>query len=318
MTFFETARRYLGWCPRFDVNLTRSTILPVTNLSIVGRVVIATILASWSLFSVLLYFGNPYTFEILQYSAYTLQAAVYAILATLSAVSGIALLVLLADYAISRKTLTRHNRELSIVLFSQAAYCLLSPLNIITTYLAGTQMDQAETLILNQILWDIPQALLFGYLANRVRKGEGVLDGNAFLLLSATIAIPFVVSCLGYLSSGLRDMLDITNIGLLLFTYLTGALFCLDVYLKSRGKTNFELTLPLYARLAIFVYGFESSGILSFLLTGQTKYLLFISGNSGIPAFTPYFVFYLGIMVAAFIPINLRVGEPDLASEGRI
>ncbi len=308
---------YFGWCPRFDVNLTRSTILPVTNLSTVGRVVIATILASWGLFSILAY-GNSYTLEMLKYSAYSLQAAVYTIIAMLSTVSGMTLLVLLGDYTRSRSMIPRHRRELFIVLLSQAAYWLLAPLNIIMTYLAGTQIDQAATLIFNDIVISIPQALLFGYLTNRVRKGRGMLDGNAFLLITLALAAPFASALPYYLSSSRLDALALMNAGLWLFAYLVGAIFCLGVYLKSRGRTGFELTLPLYARLMIFIYALRNSGIFTFLLTGQAEYLLFISGNTCPISYKPYFVFFLGLMIAAFMPISLRVGEPNLAPEGRI
>jgi hypothetical protein len=313
MSLQHIVKKYLGWCPRLDVFSTRSTLLPITNLSRVEKVVIAAILASWGLFSTLIYLGTPGTLDTLQYAAHYPPAAVSVVLTVLSVASGIMLLALLADYTVTRRVVKRHKYELISILFAQALYSLFTPLNVVSPYLAGVPMDQVKILLANNLASSIPQALLFGYLAYRIVSNRGILSRNTFLMLSIAFAAPIAVTVgTSYLSTGSRDLLGWMNTGLFLLAYSTGAIFCLSVYLRTSGETTHDLSLPLYARAAIFIYGIAHSGIFSYLFTGEAKYLLFISGNTGILAYAPYFVFFLGLMIASLFPLKLRIGEETL------
>jgi hypothetical protein len=243
---------------------------------------------------------------------YSPSATVSAVLTILSTASGITALILLADYAVTQRPLKRHRHELTIVLLCQAIYWLFTPLNIIQSYLAGMPMDQVKVILVNHIASSIPQAFLFGYLAYRVISSRGILSRNTFLLMFIALAAPIAAMVGTFNLSTSRDLFGWMNTGLFVFAYSVGAIFCLSVYLKTRGEGIHDLALPLYARAAIFIYGITYSGIFGYLVTGEARHLLFINGNTRMPAYAPYFVFFLGLMIASLLPIKLRIGEEQL------
>jgi len=310
MTFRDVARRYLGWCPGFNTDPTRTIPIPISSLSNLDKVIVAITLASWGLFSIFLYTDNPILYDTIRYGANQSQAVLYTIQAFLSVASGTTLFVLLVDFVITQRVLRRHRLELFTILSFQALNWFVTPFDLILRHIEGTYIGNIETLIMYNFAFNISEALLFGYLAYRVISNKSILSRNLFPLLSMVFAVPVILE-IGtlYLFSVSQDPLGWMNRGLFLLVYLFAAIYCLNIYVKSRGKTGYDLTLPIYARAMVFLYGLTHSGVFSFLLTGEAKYLLFISGNTGRLVYLPYFVFFLGLMAVSFMPLKFRVGE---------
>ena len=316
MTIREVFSAIFGWCPRYDEKMTRSIPAPIVDLSTIGKIVISILLASWGLFSILIYYGNPVVSEAIAYGVFQPQTVLYIILTILSATSGVMLLTLLADFVISQMILRRHKLELFIVLSSQALIWLVAPFEFVIMYLVGNKINGIESIIINQFSLCIPEALLFSYLAYRVLSDKPILGGKSFLFLFFVFLVPFTRTVdPSYIFTAQQSLLEMVNRGMFTLVYGVAALFCINVYVKSRGKTEFEMSLPLYARVIVFIYGLVHSGIFSFLATGEARYFLFVSGNAPILAYWPYFVYFLGLMAASFLPLRFRVGEKPLITQ---
>jgi hypothetical protein len=312
MIFNEIFSTYFGWCPRYDENLMKSTPSPIPNLSTMGKAVIAILLGSWGLFSILIYTGNLLLSEALQYGFYRPDIAVLFIQTILSIFSGIAVIVLLIDYSISKEVLGRHRLELFGLLASQALLWFVTPFHLLlsSTYMSGIGIGQLELLIYSDFATFISEALLFGYLAYRVLSKKTIFGRNMFLLAFLMFAAPFAIGAhYMYYYSTRVDLLGLVNTGLQVLGEGVAAIFCLSVYAKLRRKPSFELTLPSYVRAMVFIEGFVCSGLLYFLVTWDAKYLLLINGNVGGLAYSAYFFFFLGLMAASFLQLRFRVGE---------
>jgi hypothetical protein len=306
MIFSEILNTYFGWCPRFDSKLTRASPSFISSLSTVGKVVMGTILASWGLWSIGIYSGRDELLQAIQRGFLTPYIATLFILNITSVISGVALLVLLADYTISRRVLKRHGLELFILLASQAFLWFFTPFPVVLTYLSGFMaQSEALTLIFSLFVTSIPEAILFGYLAYRIHSNKIIFGKNSFLLMFSVFAATFILVINPFhLYSVQMDLLGWVNTWLFEFVYGVAAVFCLSVYMKLRRETDFEVALPLYLRTIIFVYGLVHSGIFSFLVTMDAKYLYF---NGGTVA-SLYFVSFLGLMGVSFLPLRFRTG----------
>jgi len=312
MIFNEILHTYLGWCPRFNENIIRSTQNPLPYLSTIGKAVIVALLAAWGLNSlgsyqaILSYIDMINYIQLPQFTALFLGNII-------NIISGVVILVFLVDFIASKRVLRRHRIELSIFLVSQALFWFVAPFFDVEIYLSGFGGELLASVLFELIMFTFV-ALFFGYLAYRILSNKAVLGKNSFLLLSIVLAFWFVmtISPFGpYLS---QDLLGWVSIGLRELVYGVAAIFCLSVYFKLRGSEGYEVDLPIVVRAVVFIYGFLSSGLFAFLATGNATFLYFNQDLSLLLRF----VFYLGLMAVSFLPLRFKVGEytPDIPELG--
>jgi hypothetical protein len=228
-------------------------------------------------------------------------------------ISGAIILALLVDFIISGSVKFRHRVELSGLLAAQAIYWGLTPFYDIAMYLSGGGIGQVETRIPLELATFIPEAILLSYLAYRILKNKPILTKNTFLMFIIVFLGWFIMTInpFGRFSSN-QDLLGWSTIGLLEIVYGVAAIFCIRIYLNLRRNIGFDLDLPIYVRVTLFIYGLVSSGLFAFLVTQNTDYLFMLFNW----ALLLHFVFHIGLMVASFLPLRFRVGEnPSINQE---
>ena len=303
MIFSDILNTYFGWCPRLQMKSERIVTNPLTYLSTIGQVAVIALLSAWGLYnagsyqSIIAYLSYGDLILIPQYSALLLSNLV-------RLVSGIILLVLITDFIVSRKVLRRHRLELSSFFVSQAFFWFVAPFFEVIMYLQGGGGQLAERLPF-VLVWNMIESVFFGYLAYRIINNKSLLGKSAFILMSFLFASIFAITINPAYIRWPQELLGWSVIGLRELVYAVAAAFCISIYLKLRRSSGYELALPPIIRAMIFIYGFLSTGLFTFLITRNTDYL-FMTGSL---VSSLDFIFYLGLMGVAFLPLRFRIGE---------
>jgi hypothetical protein len=324
MIFSEILNTYFGWCPRYSQNTPQTTSNPSISLSTIGKVTILAFLGTWGIIN--LYFSQivipSYLTQVrllLTLGLTDPQLTGELISLVARAASAAILIVLLADFIVSRRILKRHRIELSALLITQAIYWLLLPVGLtaILTDWGLYVLDWWYSLGLLGIV----QAIFLLYLAYRLLSNRNVLNRNTFILLSVVFIASIVLPWMIYLrpTTIIRstqqififpDWENLVNIGLRTglfldtFVFLVAAIFCFRVYRVLRRTRSFELSLPKYIRGVIVLWALSSLGIGRIFLSGNVSDLF----SWNIFAILNY-ALYLGIIVTALLPMRFKVGD---------
>jgi len=334
MIFFEILNTYFGWCPRYNFNTPQTTPNPIISLSTIGKVAILTLLGAWGAI-------NLYASQImipiylnqvrllLSLGLTDPQLIGYLLTLVAQAASAAILIVLLADFIVSRRILRRHRIELSALLITEAMYWLLLPIGL-TNILTDWGMYVLDWWYSLGLL-GIVQAIFLLYMAYRLLSNRNVLSRNTFILLSVVFIASSIVPWFIFLRpvSIMRSTQQIfifpdwenlvevgifTGLFLYSFVYLVAAIFCFRVYRDLRRTRSFELSLPKYVRGIIVLWSLSSLGVARIILNGNVSALF----SWNIFAILNY-ALYIGIIVAALLPMRFKVGEnvldtPELKS----
>ncbi|MGD0804428.1 MAG: hypothetical protein ABSA11_10195 [Candidatus Bathyarchaeia archaeon] len=324
MIFFEILNTYFGWCPRYNSNTPQTTPNPLTSLSTIGKVAILTLLGAWG--AINLYASQiqiPSNLSqvrlLLSLGLTDPQLIGYLLTLVAQAASAAILIVLLADFIVSRRILRRHRIELSALLITEAMYWLLLPVGL-TNILTDWGMYVLDWWYSLGLL-GIVQAIFLLYMAYKLLSNRNVLSRNMFILLSVVFVASMVLPWMIFLRpiSIMRstqqififpDWENLVNIGLVTgqfldtFVYLVAGIFCFRVYRNLRRTHSIELSLPKYVRGIIVLWALSSLGLGRFILNGNLSALF----SWNIFAILNY-ALYLGIIVAALLPMRFKIGE---------
>jgi hypothetical protein len=179
-------------------------------------------------------------------------------------------------------------------------------------------------------LLGLVQAIFLLYLAYRLLSNRNLLSRNTFILLSVVFIASMLLPWITFLRPDslirstqqiviIPDWQSMVNIGLGTgifpdtFVYLVAAIFCFRVYLDLRRIRSFELSLPKYVRGITVLWSLSSLGVARFIINGNVNGL-FSLNFAGILNYA----LYLGIIVAALLPMRFKVGEnvPDTPELG--
>ncbi len=325
MIFREVARRYLGWCPRFETRfiLTRADPLSYSTLA---KAMIITFMAAWGIQNTFSYIFIPITLRQNRFYLLDPSTVAYVLILCMRVISGVLLLALLVDYVISKRVLMRHKLELSTLLILQALIWFLGPIAVTPPF--SDPLSYLSDWVYPVGLTSLAQSVFLVYLAYRLLRDRSMLGKNSFLLLSIVfitmILTPIALRLLP--PTGLRstvpvtimlDWGDVEYLALNALLYGIPAAFCLRVYLTLRRRTSFELSLPWYIRGVVVAWSLFQLGVLRLLVTGSLSALNLPSRYStpvDYLAFAVGTLLYLGLIGASLLPPRLRVGESQLKS----
>ncbi len=328
MIFSEILNTYFGWCPRYNSKTSQATLNPLTSLSTIGKVAILTLLGAWGIYN--LYAGQmiiPYYLKqvrlLLSLGLVDSQLIGYLLSVVARAASAAILIVLLVDFIASRRILRRHRIELSALLITQAMYWLLVPIGL-TDILTDWGMYVLDWWYSLGLL-GLVQAIFLIYMAYRLLSNRNVLSRNTFILLSVVFVASLLLPWVTFLRPVslvrstqqiviLPDWENLVDFGLGTglfidtFVYLVAAIFCFRIYLDLRRAHSFELSLPRYVRGIIVLWSLSSLGVARIILNGNFNGL-FSLNFAGVLNYA----LFIGIIVAAFLPLRFKIGEnvPD-------
>ncbi len=309
MTLQDVMRRYFGWCPRFETIHTRST--PLTNLSISGKIVLSTLLATTGLLSVILSIVR--LVENGSYYLTTLGGNVSIISACLELVSGLFIVLLLIDLIKVRQFQRRHRLEtVSISLI----WAIQNVLSLAYLFLeAGNQgfnLTQNVYLILRYVV----ASALFFYAAYKLMADPIILDKRLLLLLSLYFIMLTFYNVFFYFFNPdwLQSANEFTKFGAAteLIAYAVATYFFVRTYLGSRIGSRFDLELPRYVRGDLFFYGLTQT-ILGVYYTFMYKpNVLRLEGLVGASYSLSYGLALtqsIMFLLVSFYPITFNVGK---------
>ncbi|MCX6649215.1 MAG: hypothetical protein NTV61_07485 [Candidatus Bathyarchaeota archaeon] len=314
MTLIDVARRYLGWCPRFDSKLVRSTPNPFSQLSITGKAAFAALLlftglgsVAWTLIRVTIWARQKFYLGAFGYPVAPWLFDFF---------TGTLLVILTIDFLTKGIYTKRHKLELIGYIatsVSFTAYWLLLEIGVVLLNYSGA------TIQIYQDLRSLVYIVLGVYVAYKLWRDRKFLVKNTFLFLT----IFFIGELLVMTDNAINSWeINYSSLPLDVFRmisvsywviYGVAALFSLKTYLKLRKVSQFELSPPLYLRGIILLYG---ASMLVQLLYGVALSgpITDMENYGGIVGFTIMmaisFVNSLAFIFASFHPIKFNVGEP--------